>query len=64
METDEKTHSQTHSHRWNLGTLVGRVGGRIEEPEEDRDLIGRSTESTNPDLRGLPETEPPTKVQA
>ena len=47
-----------------MGTLVGRVGGRIEEPEEDRDLIGRSTESTNPDLWGLPATEPPTKVQA
>ena len=42
----------------------GRVGGRIEEPEEDRDSTGRPTESTNLDLWGLPETEPLTKEQA
>ena len=38
-----------------------RLGGKIEEPEKDMDSKRRPTESTNLDLWGLPETEPPTK---
>jgi hypothetical protein len=42
---------QTHTQ-----TIVGALG-----PEEDRDSIGRPTESAYLDSRGLPETEPPNK---
>jgi hypothetical protein len=40
------------------------VRRRTEGPEEDRDFIGRPTESTNLDPCGLPEIESPTKEQA
>jgi hypothetical protein len=44
-----------------LGSLVEKFGeGRIEEPRGDRDSTRRPTESTNLELWGLPETEPPT----
>ena len=35
-----------------LGESYGRVGGRIEGPEQDRDSIGISTESSNLDSWG------------
>ena len=41
-----------------LRKSYGRVGGRTEGPEKDRDSTGRPTESTILDLWGLPETEP------
>ena len=40
-----------------LGKSWGRVGGKTEGHEEDRDSTGRPTESTNLDPWGLPETE-------
>jgi hypothetical protein len=43
-----------------LGKSYGRGGGIIEEPKKDRYSTRRLTESTNMDLWGLPETEPPT----
>ena len=46
-----------------LGESYGRVGGRIEGPEEDRDSIGRPRESTNVDPWELTETEPSTKSE-
>ena len=48
----------------NLGKSYGRLGRRIEGPKEDKDSTERPTESTNLVLRGLPETESPTKEQA
>ena len=44
-----------------LGESHRRVGKKIEGPEEDRDFIGKPTESTNLDPWGLPETESPSK---
>ena len=38
-----------------------KVGGRIKDPEGNRNSTGRPTESTNLDPWGLSETEPPTK---
>ena len=43
-----------------LGDSYGRVGGRIEGPEEDRGPLGR----TNVDPWKLSETEPPTREHA
>jgi hypothetical protein len=39
----------------------GRVGGRIEGPEGDRNSTGRPTKSTHLDPWELSDTEPPTK---
>jgi hypothetical protein len=47
-----------------LREFYGRVGGRTERPEDDRDFTEKPTESTNLDPWGLPETESPTKEQA
>jgi hypothetical protein len=46
-----------------LGESYGKVE-RIERPKEDRDSIGKTTESTNLDPWGLPEPELPIKEQA
>jgi hypothetical protein len=48
-------------YRMELRKSREEVGGRIEEPREDRDSI-RSSESTNLYPWGFPETEPPTRV--
>jgi hypothetical protein len=37
------------------------LGGRIEEDERNKDSTGRSADSTKPDPREVPETEPPTR---
>jgi hypothetical protein len=55
---DAEMHSQTLVE---LLESYGRVGGRIEGSEEDRDSTGRSTESTNLDPWELSENEPSTK---
>ena len=47
-----------------LGEFYGRVGGRTEGPEEDRDSTERQPESANLDPWGLQETERSTKEQA
>jgi len=44
-----------------LGDSYGRVEGKISGPKGDRNSIGRPTEATNLDPRGLLETEPPAK---
>jgi hypothetical protein len=40
-----------------LGDSYGRIGGRIVGPEEDRNSIGRPTESSNLDQSELPTTD-------
>jgi hypothetical protein len=53
--------AETTAKQWmELRDFDGRVGGRIEGLEGDRNSAGRPTESTNLDLWGLPETELPT----
>jgi hypothetical protein len=42
----------------------GRVSGSIKGPKEGRYSIRRPIGSTNLDPWGLPEMEPPTKIQA
>jgi hypothetical protein len=37
----------TSKHWTELGNSCGRVGGRIEGPERDRNIIGKPTEPTN-----------------
>ena len=44
-----------------LGDSYGRVGGKIKIPEEDRNSIGRTTDSTNKDPCGHSGTEPQTR---
>jgi hypothetical protein len=44
-----------------LGESSGRAGRKTEGSKEGRDSTGRSTESTDLDYRGLPETESPAK---
>jgi hypothetical protein len=56
METDAETQSQPFDGAWGV---FGRYEGRIEQLKEDKDSIRRPTESTNLELWGLPETEPP-----
>jgi hypothetical protein len=41
---------QADKHCMEVGDSYGRVGGRIEGPEWDRNSTGRPTESTNLDL--------------
>ena len=47
-----------------LRESFGRVGIKIEGPKEDKDSIGRATESTNLDPWELPEPDSPTKEKA
>jgi hypothetical protein len=47
-----------------LREFYGRVVGKIEEPQVDRNSTGRLTETTNLDPWWLSETEPPIKEQA
>jgi hypothetical protein len=42
-----------------LRESYGRAGRKIEEHKEERVSTGRSTESINPDPRGLQDTETP-----
>lgn len=51
----------TAKHRMEIGNCYGRVGRKIEGPEEDRYSTERPTDSTNLDHWVLSETEPPTK---
>lgn len=46
-----------------LWESCGRVQGRIEGPENDREAKGRPVESTNLHSCGFPETELPSKEQ-
>jgi hypothetical protein len=61
VERDTETYSQTLDV---AQESCGRVEGRIEGLEEDRDSRRRPTELPNMDPRGLPGTEPPSKEQA
>jgi hypothetical protein len=47
-----------------LRESCGRVGRRIDGPEEDGDSTGRPTESTNLEHWEFMETEPPNKEHA
>jgi hypothetical protein len=51
MERDGETHSQTLAR---TQKSYGRVGGRIEEAEEESNFTGRTTESTNLNPWGPP----------
>jgi hypothetical protein len=50
----------TNKHWIEVGNSYGRIRGRIEGLEGDRNLTGRLTGSTNLNFRELLETEPPT----
>jgi hypothetical protein len=54
----------TAKHWTEIGDSYGRVEGRIEDPEGDRNSIERLRESTNRDLKELSEAEPPNKEYA
>ena len=45
----------------NIGDSYGRVSGRVEGPEDDRNSTAKPIESNNLDSWQLSETEPPTK---
>jgi hypothetical protein len=51
----------TAKHWMELGESYGRVRGRIERTEGNRNSTRRPTVSSNLDPWGLSETEPPTK---
>jgi hypothetical protein len=48
----------TAKHWTKVMDSYGRLGGRIEIPEENGNPTGEPTESTNPDLLEISETEP------
>jgi hypothetical protein len=57
MEIDAETPPTHPNIRWSLGSLVKVLGEGLRNLE-DRDFTGLSTELSNLDSWGVPETEP------